>query len=96
MRKGERGCPVIFWKWLDRKTDGEPTTRRVPLLRYYTVFNVAQCEGVEAPAIDVPKREHEPLQAAEALVGAMPSPPGIVRGYVGAAYSPRTDIVRMP
>ncbi len=96
VRKGEKGCPVVFWKWLDRETDDEPTTRRVPLLRYYTVFNVAQCEGVEAPTIDVPEREHEPLQAAEAMVGAMPTPPGIVRGYVSAAYSPRTDIVRMP
>ena len=50
--KGEKGCPVVFWKWLevDRNDDGEPTTRRVPMLRYYTVFNVAQCEGIEAPS----------------------------------------------
>ena len=66
------------------------------MLRYYTVFNVAQCEGIAAPTIDVPERKHEPVQAAQATVRAMPNRPGIVHGYTGAAYSPRTDIVRMP
>ena len=96
--KGEKGCPVVFWKLLevDRNDDGEATTRRVPMLRYYTVFNVAQCEGIDAPTLDVPERKHEPVQAAQATVEAMPHRPGIVHGYTGAAYSPRTDIVRMP
>lgn len=95
--KGEKGCPVVFWKLLDVDEAGETiTTRRVPMLRYYTVFNAAQCEGINAPTIDVPERKHEPVQAAQATVEAMPHPPGIVHGYTGAAYSPRTDIVRMP
>ena len=96
VRKGEKGCPVVFWKWLEVEQADEPTTKRVPMLRYYTVFNVAQCEGISAPAIDVPERKHEPVLAAQATVRAMPNPPGIVHGYTGAAYSPRTDIVRMP
>ena len=97
VRKGEKGCPVVFWKLLDVDDDGElTTTRRVSILRYYTVFNAAQCEGIDAPAIDVPERKHEPVQAAQATVEAMPNPPGIVHGYTSAAYSPRTDIVRMP
>ncbi|KKK79905.1 hypothetical protein LCGC14_2828810, partial [marine sediment metagenome] len=41
-------------------------------------------------------RKHEPVQAAQATVRAMPNRPGIVHGYTGAAYSPRTDIIRMP
>ena len=52
--------------------------------------------GSRPPAIDVPERKHEPVLAAQATVRAMPNPPGIVHGYTGAAYSPRTDIVRMP
>lgn len=96
VRKGEKGCPVVFWKWLDVEQADETTSRRVPMLRYYTVLNVAQCDGIDAPAIDVPERKHEPVQAAQATVEAMPNPPGIVHGYTSAAYSPRTDIVRMP
>ncbi len=97
--KGEKGCPVVFWKW---PTEAEKEARAAegkeafPIVRYYTVFNVAQCEGIDAPTIDVPEREHEPVQAAQATVRAMPNRPGIVHGYTGAAYSPQTDIVRMP
>jgi antirestriction protein ArdC len=39
VRKGEKACPVIFWKqWekLDAAT-GEKT--RIPMMRYYFVFN---------------------------------------------------------
>ena len=94
--KGEKGCPVVFWKWLDveEQESGEP--KRVPLLRYYIVFNVVQCEGVEAPALDVPEREHTPVEAAERIVTAMPKRPAIRHGHSGASYSPVQDIVKMP
>src|SRR5215213_1336039 len=46
IRKGEHGFSVVFWcEWetTDKHT-GDAT--KVPVLRYYTVFNVAQCEGL--------------------------------------------------
>jgi antirestriction protein ArdC len=43
VKRGEKACPVVFWKWLDVTEEGE--AKRVPFLRYYSVFNVAQCEG---------------------------------------------------
>ena len=46
VRKGEKSCPVVFWKWLEVEREGEK--ERVPFLRYYSVFNSAQCEGIEA------------------------------------------------
>ena len=48
VRKGEHGTRVIFVKQLQiREGDGEGTdTRLVPMLREYTVFNVAQCENL--------------------------------------------------
>jgi antirestriction protein ArdC len=48
VRKGERGTKVYFVKQLQIK-DGEgeeAKTRLVPMLREYTVFNVAQCENL--------------------------------------------------
>lgn len=98
VRKGEKGCPVVFWKWIDREEteDGQVTKVRVPLLRYYTVFNVEQCDGITAPAVDVPEREHEPLQAAERIVDGMPQRPTIEHAFRGACYSPSEDTVRMP
>ena len=53
VRQGEKGCPVVFWKLFD--VDEETTekgkkgfkTKQIPILRYYTVFNVSQCVDIE-------------------------------------------------
>ena len=66
VRKGEKGCPVVFWKLQDVKTetteDGQTVhkVKQFPILRYYTVFNVSQCEDIEVPPLDVPERDHSP------------------------------------
>src|SRR5678815_190007 len=65
VKQGEKACPVVFWKWLDVDDPESPKgTKRVPFLRYYSVFNVAQCEGIpegRIPAINGSKREHTPI-----------------------------------
>ena len=53
MRKGEHETKVYFVKQLRvRAAEGEDDERLVPMLREYTVFNVAQCEGLPASIID--------------------------------------------
>ena len=97
VRKGERACPVVFWKWLDvddREQPGE--AKRIPLLRYYSVFNVAQCDGVPVPATAAEKREHTPVEAAERIVAGMPQRPEIRHGLARAFYSPAADFVGIP
>jgi antirestriction protein ArdC len=97
VRKGEHACPVVFWKWLDADGAGEATGKRpVPMLRYYSVFNVAQCDGVTAPAIEGTDREHSPIETAEKIVAAMPQRPEIRHGLDRAFYSPAADSVGMP
>lgn len=52
VRKGERSTLVTFWKmsrFSERADDGTVSTKQVPMLRYYRVFNVAQCDGVTLP-----------------------------------------------
>jgi antirestriction protein ArdC len=50
VRKGEHGTKVYFVKQLRvREGEGEDKAERlVPMMREYTVFNVAQCEGFVA------------------------------------------------
>lgn len=101
VRKGEHGAPVVFWKWLETdQVDEEGRARRVPLLRYFTVFNVAQCEGIDAPgpatAEQSTQREHTPIEAAEGIVAGMPLRPTISHGGDRACYSPALDMVKMP
>src|SRR5829696_3404640 len=46
VRKGERSNMVVFRKWEEKEDKGTGEMKKVPLLRYYSVFNVAQCEGM--------------------------------------------------
>lgn len=100
VRKGEHGHMVVFWKMLDREDedDNEDTRRKVvPLLRYYTVFNVAQCDGLNLPAIETPVgAELEPDNTAEAIIANMPNRPEIIlEPRDQAFYMPATDSITM-
>jgi len=49
VRKGEKSSLVVFWK---RYTKEDPETGKdkiIPVIRHYNVFNVEQCEGIDAP-----------------------------------------------
>ena len=95
VRKGERGMPVIFWKLLDRE-DKDGQREQVPLLRYYRVFNLEQCEGIKAPPDDAATFHHDPIEAAEAVQLAMLNRPKVIMGGGRACYSPMTDTVHIP
>lgn len=99
VRKGERGMPVVFYKPLeveDRET-GEDKT--IPLLRYSTVFNSSQCEGIliEKLVECAPRIEFEPIAACESILAGMPANrPALHHGSAGAFYRPAADEVHMP
>jgi len=97
VRKGERGTPIIFWRRFeveDRKT-GEP--KEVPMLRYYSVFNLDQVDGIEAPdAPEIPDREFTPIQRAQAIMDNMPNPPRIEHIQPRAFYRSDQDLVNLP
>ncbi len=97
VRRGEKACPVVFWKWLE--SDDPADSRRIPFLRYYSVFNVGQCDGIPAdkvPSLDGTRREHSPIAEAEGIVATMPRRPEIRGGLDRAFYSPGADFVGMP
>lgn len=93
VKKGEKACPVVFWKPLQVKDEGSGEMEKIPLLRLYFVFNVAQCEGLK----NVPA-EDDSFAATEAaeIVAKMPQPPVVKHGMKQAYYSPSSDIVGMP
>jgi antirestriction protein ArdC len=68
VRKGEHGTKVYFVKQLQVRDRSEPegsddALRMVPMLREYTVFNVAQCEGLPqrilTPATKAPRNKDQ-------------------------------------
>lgn len=97
VKKGEKSSFVIFWKQYETtdKETGEPT--KVPVLRYYRVFNVAQCEGIAMPdAATYTPTDFHPIEAAETIVKAYADAPVIEHGGTRAFYRPSTDVVRLP
>lgn len=95
VRRGERGCPVVFWKWHERENAETGERERVPVLRLYTVFNAEQVEGVDVPAPETAERPFSPIEACERIVRGYRSAPEIRFG--GAAfYTPAADAVTMP
>lgn len=100
VRKGEHGFPVIFWNITNKVIDGQE--RKLFLLRYYTVFNVSQCDGLaKLPALvtspGAPARE--PLAKAESILSdyfASNGAPNLTHGGARAFYMPALDRVQLP
>lgn len=95
VRKGEKSCPVVFWKQHTLEDEESGETKQVPFLRFYHVFNVAQCDGLE----DVPAPTETPLTSLSKpaeIVGNMPQRPQIKQGMTQAFYSPAEDCVGIP
>lgn len=99
VKQGAKGTPVVFWRWISERKDAAGKVaqldRPFPTVRYYTVFNLEQCEGLTAPASTDAPTGFDPIAAAEALVAGMPQRPAIVTGP-RASYAPAADVVTMP
>ncbi len=106
VKKGEKGCPVVFWKPMINSEDkdgnpitdkhGNPTTKKSFMLRYTTAFNVSQTTIPEDKIPQIEKREFNPIEAAEQIIHGMPLAPTMEFGGDRACYFPSTDIVRLP
>ncbi len=100
VRKGEKSCPVVFWKWLEKENRDTGKTERIPLLRYYAVFNALQCELPEGKLPAVPEAALDnafaPLERCEGVVADWLGKPDIQHDTSQACYRPATDVVHMP
>lgn len=99
VRKGEKSSMVVFWSMIKKeKENGEEDL--IPFLRYYNVFHVNQCEGIE-PHADFTREtfETQPIEAAEAILHQYAAREGIrleISETNDAYYQPATDTVHLP
>jgi len=102
VRKGEKGFPVVFWNFLQKKNGAQPAfdAKGKPVmtafLRYYTVFNVLQCEGLKWEKPALPLADFQNVEKAEAIVSQMANAPKIEHKGSRACYIPVIDKVEMP
>ncbi len=107
IRKGEKGQPCVFWRVIDKTHDSEQedpveadtrqSSRKRFVLRYYTVFNATQCDGlpadISAPSSTSPTT---PIASCEDVPAKYVNGPSVVHGVNRAAYSVSLDRVVMP
>jgi len=100
--KGERGVTVVYADRFvpkgesDRARRDGDDARAIPFLKRFTVFNIAQCEGLR-PGLGVERvalPPCEPVPAAEALIAASGADFRI--GGDKAFYVPSADFIQVP
>ena len=95
VRKGEKATGIVFWKLLDDgegEGEGEDKGRRC-VARGFSVFNAAQVDGYEAPALPV-LPEAQRIDHAEAFFARTGA--AIRHGGSRAFYAPEPDHIQMP
>lgn len=106
IKKGEKASQVIFWKinkYSKENEQGETEIKNVPLLRYYNVFNIEQCENVtikeEMKENKFEYNDNEIIQNAEKLINDYVTREKINAKMIEqdrAFYRPLTDEITMP
>jgi antirestriction protein ArdC len=101
VRKGERGTKVYFVKQLqvhDKTADDDSTSRIVPMLREYTVFNVEQCEGLPERLLSLGEIKPRNADQRDATIDQFLACSGadIREGAGEAYYRPSDDYISMP
>ncbi len=104
IKKGEKANLVIFYRWIEIKDenknpiiDEDEEIKKIPLLRYYNLFNLEQCTDIPENKIPKPKKYNfNPIQEAELTISKIKNPPKISFEDSEAFYIPSDDIIHMP
>lgn len=104
VKKGEKSTMVVFWKIGEKdeidEATGKPATYAI--LRYFNVFNVAQCENLdesklpEAAKVDVAENDNDPIVACEEIVDGWEGKPSIEFAGGRAFYRKSDDSIQLP
>lgn len=103
LMKGSKAKIIVFFKLYkvtDVDTAGVKRDRFIPLLRYYNVFHISQCEGIKAKYLPVlPSKCFNPIEEAERIAAEFSQRENVPIHHVQqdrAFYSPRTDSITLP
>lgn len=98
VRKGEHGSVVVFWRVFEvEDAAAKGGKRKIPMLRYFTVFNADQCDELDVPKL-APEADFVPLKKAEAALKRYLADggPTFKHGGSRAFYNPPADSLATP
>jgi antirestriction protein ArdC len=100
VRKGEHGSMVVYadrFTRVETDVNGNDVDREVPFLKAYTVFNVAQIDGLPAQYYAHPEPRPDKLQLIEAAERFFAATAAVIRhGGDVACYAPGPDLIQLP
>lgn len=115
VKKGEKSTMIVYWniayrvedKWfpnltaLNKAGYMEEDAKKLFTLKQFRVFNIAQCDNLEAcreiPTESEDNLDIQPIESAEAIVNGYKNAPKIVeRPQDSAYYTPSRDTITMP
>lgn len=107
VKAGEKGKMITFWSFIEKKTKEQDENgqevekvKKYPMLRYYYVFEVDQCEGIERKYPNESKTfAHDPIEEADKVINDYYQREGIqleICPSNEAYYSPSEDKVVCP
>lgn len=70
VKKGAKGWPVVYWNFLEKESvqpDGSKKKEVIPILKYYTVFRVEDCEGIKQKHFPEPTTMEIPITHEEVV-----------------------------
>jgi antirestriction protein ArdC len=98
VREGAKGSVIVFYKPFEivgREDQHGDAKKVIPLVRYRTVFNIAQVDGVERPVAQPKRQLFDRSPAIDALVDRLAVP--VEHSDDGRAYyEPSRDRILMP
>lgn len=96
VKAGSKSTPIVYWNISKRTDEDGDTEKKIPFLKYYSVFNVQQCEGLPEIAQPETVRNFNLIASCEELIHGMPNAPEIMHNEQRAYYVPSQDLVNMP
>jgi antirestriction protein ArdC len=106
VKKGEKSTQIVFWKMNEYTTTNTATnqeeSKKIPMLRYYNVFNADQCENITIKNDTTPEIEYTPkerITQAQTICDQYEATQGIkyeIQESARAYYQPQSDLIRMP
>ena len=98
IKKGEKASIVVYFTLLDKKQDESKNDsdkkNKIPMMKYYNVFNWEQTTGIPEK-IPVEEKDNDSILECEKIINNMKDRPLLKNGS-DAYYSPKEDYISIP
>lgn len=100
IKLGAKAQFIVFWKWIEQEDKDNPgEIKKIPFLRYFNVFHLDDCEGLQPKHETSAAQPLEPDTAASAIITDYLTRSGVKLEHIPgdrAFYRPSTDTVVLP